>query len=586
MSDASTAPPDPLDDLLHRPRRGWLAALLASLVICFAVAPTLPWLQLATGMENLNVATALEMRRDGNWLLPNLSGAPRTHKPPLATWSIAPAITDDVRTRLASHDPDVRAAGFVELAWQVRLVALLACLVLLMSTYEIGRLLDDERLGLVAVVVAGTSLLLLRYGRAASYDVFLATWVAVANAAIAHGLLRGRWWIASLLGSLAIGMAFMTKGPVSLLQTVAPAAVYLALRRGSIPRPPLAPLLVAAVLFSLVAFPWFVYVYLQDPAVLTRWQTEVTREGATDLPPGAVAMYLVIVPLLFPWAVFLVVGMVLAVQQRSLERWKPMLLPLAMLLVPILVMTLFRDRKERYLLPMVVPAAILAAHGLLAHVRSWRAWSRADRVCVALHVGIALVVMIGLPVAAAVSTKLVSRVDGTPWYDLPFAIVTATLMAATLLLGLLAHRRWPGGLIAGTASAMLMLNVVFVAGYAHSREGRAELRPLADAIRTLDPPPRLVHALPVPLRPPEELAIHLDAILERVEDPASLQPVDRPTVLVVHQRMGELLPVPPTPQWRHFAHAPRDKNRWWAFLLPARDPATRPASDPSPPPAD
>jgi len=39
-----------------------------------AVAPTLSWLEFSGGMENLNIATALELRRDhpDNWLIPTL----------------------------------------------------------------------------------------------------------------------------------------------------------------------------------------------------------------------------------------------------------------------------------------------------------------------------------------------------------------------------------------------------------------------------------------------------------------------------------------------------------------------------------
>ena len=37
-----------------------------------AAAPTLSWLDFSNGSENLNVATSLEMRRTGHWLLPTL----------------------------------------------------------------------------------------------------------------------------------------------------------------------------------------------------------------------------------------------------------------------------------------------------------------------------------------------------------------------------------------------------------------------------------------------------------------------------------------------------------------------------------
>ncbi|HMO27236.1 MAG TPA: hypothetical protein PKB10_13315, partial [Tepidisphaeraceae bacterium] len=97
-----------------------------AMVFAFAIAPVLPWSQFTGGMEGLNVATALESHREGNWLLPTLTGEPRTHKPPLASWITALMIDAELRPALNQPDPMLREAAYVQLAWRVRMVALLA----------------------------------------------------------------------------------------------------------------------------------------------------------------------------------------------------------------------------------------------------------------------------------------------------------------------------------------------------------------------------------------------------------------------------------------------------------------------------
>jgi len=72
--------PTPLP-LESTPRSAWPGVLIAALFFVVA-APTLSWLEFSNGSENLNIATALEIRRTGNWLLPTLQGEPRYAKPP------------------------------------------------------------------------------------------------------------------------------------------------------------------------------------------------------------------------------------------------------------------------------------------------------------------------------------------------------------------------------------------------------------------------------------------------------------------------------------------------------------------------
>ena len=70
---------------LLRPRVG-VAIAFAFFFITFPQLPLLGW---HSAEENVNVATAYELKRDGHWKLPTLCGVPRDVKPPLPAWATA-----------------------------------------------------------------------------------------------------------------------------------------------------------------------------------------------------------------------------------------------------------------------------------------------------------------------------------------------------------------------------------------------------------------------------------------------------------------------------------------------------------------
>ena len=596
----------------HAPQSPVLyAALLAALVFA-AVAPTLLWLEFSSGPENLVVETVLEMNRSGEALVPTLMGVPRTQKPPLAAWATAAGAGQSSLDRIGSEDPDERAAGYFALRWEVRWTALLAACVGLLLVYDLGHTLGGPRLGWTALAVCASTPLFLRYCRSATTDVWLMLWVLAANAALARALFDPRrvvGWCAA--AGIAAGLAVMTKGPVALVQTALPVLAYIAWRAwrggrvtktlhlggiepvappaaveaglaaglpvplvagrprfvdpGEVPptRRIAAAVLVGTALMLVVAVPWFAYVLSREPGVWRTWASEVTREGARGRGYGNPLAYLIGVPLMGPWVVFFVAGLVLAGIDLWRRPWRRAGLAAVLAVGPVLVMSLFRDRPDRYLLPMVGPAAVVAAIGLRAHLRAWRRWRwpRADRTVASLHFGLLLVAAIGLPVAGA---TVLRTPGGAAWYPAATALILAACLAAMSGLAVWLYRHWPGGLVMGTTMLTLGLAAAFIWGYRSSRQGRAELRPLAEAVRSAYPTARLVYVESAGQRAPPDLAIYADRIVRNVANPAAVPGDGRPVVWVVRQEPGE--PTPEPPGWRLVASAPRDAQTWWAFV--------------------
>ncbi len=557
------------------PRRAWLLAILIAAALFAAVVPTLRWVEFTNGNENIVVQTALEMRHGGPKLLPHLLGEPRVKKPPLVAWIASATMRQTTIDQL--KDNATSEAAYQDLAIQVRWPSLLAACVLVLATFDFGRTWGGARVGLCSAMAVATCYLTFKYMRQATTDAHLAAWVAIANACLARGLLRGGRWTAAIGGGVAVGVAFLCKGPVALVQTVLPALVtmvVLQLGREKQAQPrerdtqTLAAMIAGISIALLIAVPWFAYVIANVPDVFAVWKSEVTREGATNLEVSNPASYLLLGPLTAPWIVFGIIGLLALWQLRWVRAaW----VPTVFAVVPLLVMVWFRDRKERYMLPMVMPACVICGYGAAAWVRSWtRERTRGDIAVLCVHGGLLLAAGIALVLLGATNALpwRLQRLEGGPWFERSLAIGAGAGIVVLAIVVAVFVRRRPWVAIAATFVAMLGATALYYSGYRFDRGGLAPLRPLADAIRRTAPDAPVYDWLPRG-RADEQLAVYLDKTITRA-DPATLVYSDHPAVLICRQakRRGELEPLPAlSPRWRKIASAPEGSTVWSAFLL-------------------
>src|SRR5947209_3583522 len=133
--------------------------LLAIALFFLAIAPRLSTIEFSRTLENLNVATALEARRDGHWFVPTLEGQARTKKPPLMAWVTALAISPGTVRDCSSRDPIARTAAFRRLAFEARWPVLLGAGLALLAVYHLGRIVAGKTVGAVAALVCASSYL-------------------------------------------------------------------------------------------------------------------------------------------------------------------------------------------------------------------------------------------------------------------------------------------------------------------------------------------------------------------------------------------------------------------------------------------
>ena len=617
----------------HRGGGGWLLPVLIPLAFFATLAPTLACVEFVNGSEDAVVATALDIRRGGPWWVPHLFGEPRTNKPPLAAWAAAAGVRPATVEAINSPDIARRHAGFRRLRWQVRLGSLAAGCGLLAAVYGLGRVVGGWRVGLAAALACGSTLmfLLLRFSYLPTTDIHLALWVAVASYGFALALLDGRRWAGCLIGGAALGLALMSKGPVALVQAALPLLAFAAWRRWHRRRgatDPVStrgsmtgPLLAAAAAALAIGLPWYVSVAVGEPGIWQEWAEEVTREGATEHPPGAWYNYLLIVPLVFPWTAFLVAGLIdggrfvlrgdgngraslpaVGATQVSpsaglvkpakgdtcvaptrgptrrdrptFERGTSAALPLFLLVVPLVVLSFFRDRELRYLVPSLAPAAVVAAWGLRRYAESrarpgaleWLHWA-----------GLGALAVSFFALAAAGRVAFFRTATGGPWYSWPAAAALTAACVALISAAVAMRRRGWGGVVPAavtTAAVMLIVNGAYQAGYGSSTEGRSNLKRLADVIWSARPG-AIVYSLRTdkPARhAPRDLEIYLNRPIWRVFGPAEIPAAaaGEGQVLVVAVQAGDPAPVPAG--WVPIGQVTEKSSTWRAYARPA--PAT------------
>lgn len=545
----------------------WIARIVIPLLFFCATAPTLPWVEFAGGSENIVVATALEMRRSGEWVIPTLAGQRRIAKPPLAAWIAAISVDGDTFARTLSNEPAVRDAAYRKLAWEVRWPALLCGSIALAFTFDLGRILGGRKLGIIAALAQGASYGFMRYSRIASTDVQLALWVTAANLFLAMALLEKKKWLGYMGAGVAIALAFISKGPVALVQTLAPVGLFALMMRkrdDAESRDKIAwgPAVAGVFIFLLLALPWFLHVARRMDAWHT-WRIEVMRQDPV-VPRSNPFNYATIFALVLPWAAFFVAGTLLAIEQIRRRPLPRIVLALFLVIVPIVVMTFFPDRKERYLVPMLSAASVLVSYGVL--VISEKALEKQAKMVITAHWIIMTVFAIGLPIAMALpSLSGMKTIEGGAWLSWPAAIGFAIAGIALVVIGAFNSKKIIG-LVGPTIAAMLLTQPALIQGYSRSEEGHSEMKQFAFGIREKFPDAPAFSYRPA-RRSPEELSIYMNRTITALDDLSKLPAPTGPQLLFVFEDKKNPLPALPS-YWTPVDEISKGERAWHVYHHP------------------
>lgn len=384
-------------------------------------------------MESRNVVAAREMVDEGHWLVPTMNGTLRLEKPPLPTWLTAAArrAVDEV----AGPAPTWQAAMVREIVVARAAAGLAAGLAVLFFWLTARRVVGIDPW--VATLLLCTCYSVILMGRTASWDIYCHAFQLGGIYFLARGLApEGRAWRWVAAGVFT-GLSVLSKGPVSPYALLLPFLIaYILVYRPSV-RGKVAGLAWGVIAAVVVGGSWFVYVRTVCPA---EWAAAMTKESGAWLSHN-VRPWWYYAPFFQEagvWALLLLTALVWPLfdqKMRGDRRWR---LAAGWTIGIVVLLSLLPEKKNRYLLPMLIPAAY--AMGWL--VTQWeRAVRRgcASRLCRAVArvnvVAVAVAVAV-LPVAAwwfAVRAGLLSWAAWAAWAALAWTVGAVLLYAARRL---------------------------------------------------------------------------------------------------------------------------------------------------------
>lgn len=433
-------------------------------------------------MEVRTVASSLETWQRGAtdanaWLVPSWNGQPRVNKPPLAVWITL------LSWRGLSPDAPVDT-----LVLRARLAGVLCALLALLATAWLGRTLVSLRFGLAAGAVMGSSLFFLRQARMATYDLYLLTFCTLAVAAGVWAMQpahperrRPRHALGWVLAGLALGLAILAKGPLALLLAGAP-LVLMSLqvpeRRRIAPRA-----LLTLLLGLLVAMPWYLYILRTVPQAGELLWREYEAERVRGQPPW---YYLGLIGLVFPWTLWLLAGVVATARRHRPAPAAPLGLVAGWFFWILIAMSLPEAKQQRYILPILPAASLLAvAGGWFADPlhRLTRGWATAH----ASLLGLASVAVAGLGFLSArtlahLGLEAPAQAGWPTGWSLGPGLI---LFGLALFIGRSARAGWTERALWGTALWMAAAATPGLYGYAHAARSQYAHRTEVEQVAAL-----------------------------------------------------------------------------------------------------
>lgn len=480
-------------------------------------------------MESRNLVTAREMVETGEWLVPTMNGELRLEKPPLPTW---------ISAVVESVSPDDIAAQ--------RAVASLFGIMLVVFFYLLCR--DVFKVDpVVAVILLCTCYHFMLMARTVSWDIYTHAFMLGGIYFLVMAVNgRGRQWGRFCLAGLFAGLSIMSKGPVSLFALFLP----FLLAWGIFARPSMRgkwmPVAVMAAIAIAVGGWWYAYIQIFHG---DEWNVVMAKETGSWLNRNVRPWYYYWKFFLEAgvWALLLVTATVMMLR-RGFMRGKQMLVPVMWMLLCLVLLSCMPEKKTRYLLPLLIPAAIVMAQAVGVWCASFTSRGSAD-MALRQHTGesaarwpfrlncwLLAVVCVAIPVAGFIMAYAKGMMP------LPVWIATAVVsLGAAWMLFMAGLRLRPESMVMtlGCYYALLVLLAFPVVGRFINN---SSMDSIGVAVNT----PQL-HDYPLYSPADEELRIEMVYQARR-----NIRPVDTdsanlirerlPMIIMTHEPVGERLP--------------------------------------------
>lgn len=296
-------------------------------------------------MEARNLVTAQEMVEYNNWIVPTMNGELRLEKPPLPTW-------------IAAVVESISPGNIVMQRAVAGCMALLLVYFLYLLAYRLSK---DRKFALIASLVLATSLYVVIMGRTATWDIYCHTFMLGAIYYLYNAFIKeGPAWKYFILAGIFMGLSFLGKGPVSFYALLLPFLIaFIIVYRPSV-KGKLLPLMVMLALMLVISFWWPVYLYFMhtDEAMFVAQKESTAWVNRNVRPWYRYSSFPIQSGL---WAMFLTISLIFPYARKRFAPYSEYRLVMIWTLMAVFLLSLFPEKKERYLFPVLIPAACCVA---------------------------------------------------------------------------------------------------------------------------------------------------------------------------------------------------------------------------------
>lgn len=296
-------------------------------------------------MESRNIVTAREMVYDGHWMVPTMNGDLRLEKPPLPTWIAAGA--------------ELLSPGDIGMQ---RAMSGIAATMLILFFYFLGKKITrNDDFAWIASLILCTSYNIVLMGRTASWDIYCHAFMLGAIYFIYCTFKeKQRSWTSAVCGGIFLGLSFMSKGPVSFYGLLLPFVIVFLLYGRPLQKNRWKQLLVMIFICLIISSWWYIYIYIFHTEA-SRYVLNKESTAWTDRNVRPWYYYSTFFLEMGVWALMLLTAIIFPFWTKRLKLRREYLFVLAWMLLQLLLLSLFPEKKKRYLLPVLIPASYLVA---------------------------------------------------------------------------------------------------------------------------------------------------------------------------------------------------------------------------------
>ena len=338
-------------------------------------------------MEARNFITAREMVEYGNYLMPSMNGELRLEKPPLPTWLVALVI---------------KYFGTESIAL-LRLPAALITFILIYYGYRFIELLTANKLqAFISAGVMATSLYIIYMGRTGTWDIFCHSFMLGGIYYLVKGFKdKKKSFSPFLIAAIFFGLSFMSKGPISFYALLLPFILTYAIFYDSHSfRYHSVALVFMVVITLLISFAWPLLAYYWDQigaeAIMQKesqaWISRSTKPfwhyWSFPIQSGL-------------WTTFFIQALFFYYIRNYIRNRKEYRLIFWWTLAVVFFLSLVPEKKERYLLPVLIPGAMLIGFYFQVLYRYFhKNVSAAKKIAIPafIHFGILAILSLAIPI--------------------------------------------------------------------------------------------------------------------------------------------------------------------------------------------